>query len=178
MRGGGGVPGLLSVWPHFCWAMRQLILGSHTPPCHRRMVIEPSSRKQKRCAIPTVLRRDAFFALLHCSADRFCSLSVSASLSLSVSRSLSPSSPFLFLPLLTLPRGFSCASAASVGGGRGSKRSAPLFHGPQGEPTHGLHPRFVVAEIWGDRGWGGWGGLGEGLPRTAKPTARVLPCAA
>ena len=38
------------------------------------------------------------------------------------------------------------------GGGRGSKRSAPLFSGPQGEPAHGLHPRFVVAEIWADRG--------------------------
>ena len=24
----------------------------------------------------------------------------------------------------------------------------------------------------------GWVGLGEGLPRTARPTARVLPCAA
>ena len=36
------------------------------------------------------------------------------------------------------------------GGGRGSKRSAPLFPGPQGEPAHGLHPRFVVAEIWAD----------------------------
>ena len=40
----------------------------------------------------------------------------------------------------------------SWGGGRGSKRSAPLFLGPQGEPAHGLHPRFVVAEIWAD--WG------------------------
>ena len=38
----------------------------------------------------------------------------------------------------------------SVGAGRGSKRSAPLFPGPQGEPAHGLHPRFVVAEIWAD----------------------------
>ena len=38
----------------------------------------------------------------------------------------------------------------SVGGVRGSKRSAPLFPGPQGEPAHGLHPRFVVAEIWAD----------------------------
>ena len=36
----------------------------------------------------------------------------------------------------------------SVGGGRGSKRSAPLFPSPQGEPAHGLYPRFVVAEIW------------------------------
>ena len=41
------------------------------------------------------------------------------------------------------------------GGGGGSKRSAPLFPGPQGEPAHGLHPRFVVAEIWADRGGGG-----------------------
>ena len=39
----------------------------------------------------------------------------------------------------------------SVGGGGGSKRSAPLFPGPQEEPAHGLHPRFVVAEIWADR---------------------------
>ena len=47
----------------------------------------------------------------------------------------------------------------SVGWGRGSKRSAPLFPGPQGEPAHGLHPRFVVAEIWADRGVGfGLGG--------------------
>ena len=49
----------------------------------------------------------------------------------------------------------------SVGGGGGSKRSAPLFPGPQEEPAHGLHPRFVVAEIWADRvqrgGGGGWG---------------------
>ena len=49
-----------------------------------------------------------------------------------------------------------------LGGGGGSKRSAPLFPGPQGEPAHGLHPRFVVAEIWADRGCGGGGG---GLPR-------------
>ena len=35
------------------------------------------------------------------------------------------------------------------GGGVGAqKRSAPLFPGPQGEPAHGLHPRFVVVEIW------------------------------
>ena len=40
-------------------------------------------------------------------------LSLCLPLSLSVSRCLSPSSPFLFLPLLTLPRGFSCASASS-----------------------------------------------------------------
>ena len=41
-------------------------------------------------------------------------------------------------------------------GGRGSKGSAPLFPDPQGEPAHGLHPRFVVAEIWADReNWGG-----------------------
>ena len=39
-----------------------------------------------------------------------------------------------------------------LGGGRGSKKSAPLFPGPQGEPAHGQHPRFVVAEVWADRG--------------------------
>ena len=47
-----------------------------------------------------------------------------------------------------------------LGGVRGSKRSAPLFPGPQGEPAHGLHPRFVVAAIWADweeRGGGGGG---------------------
>ena len=50
------------------------------------------------------------------------------------------------------------------GGGRGSKRSAPLFPGPQGEPAHGLHPRFVVAEIWADKEpEGGAGGLAQGL---------------
>ena len=37
-----------------------------------------------------------------------------------------------------------------LGGGGGSKRPAPLFPGPQGGPAHGLHPRFVVAEIWAD----------------------------
>ena len=44
------------------------------------------------------------------------------------------------------------------GGGGGSKRPAPLFPGPQGGPAHGLHPRFVVAEIWADKGAGGGGG--------------------
>ena len=48
----------------------------------------------------------------------------------------------------------------SVGGGGGSKRSAPLFPGPHEEPAHGLHPRFVVAEIWADREKGGGGGFG------------------
>ena len=42
-----------------------------------------------------------------------------------------------------------------LGGGGGSKRPAPLFPGPQGGPAHGLHPRFVVAEIWADKGGGG-----------------------
>ena len=52
----------------------------------------------------------------------------------------------------------------SVGGGGGSKRSAPLFPGPQEEPAHGLHPRFVVAEIRADRVWvTGWGGGGGAL---------------
>ena len=50
------------------------------------------------------------------------------------------------------------------GGDRGSKKSAPQFPGPQGEPAHGLHPRFVVAEIWADRvGMGGGGGGGGGI---------------
>ena len=46
-------------------------------------------------------------------------------------------------------------------GGGGSKRPAPLFPGPQGGPAHGLHPRFVVAEIWADKGGGGGGGGGR-----------------
>ena len=54
------------------------------------------------------------------------------------------------------------------GGDRGSKKSAPQFPGPQGEPAHGLHPRFVVAEIWADRGRGG-GGLGCWVHRGRLP---------
>ena len=64
----------------------------------------------------------------------------------------------------------------SVGGGGGSKRSAPLFPGPQEEPAHGLHPRFVVAEIWADRvrGGGGAGAVGSvGLPHT---WSGIHPC--
>ena len=68
---------------------------------------EPSSTRQKRCAIPTVLRRDAFCTV----ALTPCALYLCLPLSLCVSRSLSPSSSLL--PLITLPRGFSCASAAS-----------------------------------------------------------------
>ena len=69
------------------------------------------------------------------------------------------------------------------GGGGGSKRSAPLFPGPQGEPAHGLHPRFVVAEIWADRGamggggGGVWFGLGQGLCRTPWPMVSTRLCA-
>ena len=55
----------------------------------------------------------------------------------------------------------------SVGGGGGSKRSAPLFPGPQEEPAHGLHPRFVVAEIWADRAGGG----GIAVPQAYKKIA-------
>ena len=40
--------------PRRGWAMRQRILGSHTPPCHRRMVIN-----SVQC-----------FALMHCSEDQ------------------------------------------------------------------------------------------------------------
>ena len=62
------------------------------------------------------------------------------------------------------------------GGGRGSKRSAPLFPGPQGEPAHDLHPRFVVAEIWADRGqFGGGGGRpGGGGPKVGGPARDPL----
>ena len=36
---GGTVEGLVHVGEIGTWAMRQRKLGSHTPPCHRRMVI-------------------------------------------------------------------------------------------------------------------------------------------
>ena len=64
---------------------------------------EPSSTKQKRCAVPTVLRREAFCSIaLTCSALYMC---FPLSLSLCVSLSLPLLAPLL-LPLLTLPRGF------------------------------------------------------------------------
>ena len=44
----------------------------------------------------------------------------------------------------------------SVGGVGAAK--GQLFPGLQGEPAHGLHPRFVVAEIWADRARRGGGG--------------------
>ena len=59
-------------------------------------------------------------------------------------------------------------------GGGGSKRSAPLFPGPQGEPAHGLHPRFVVAEIWADRGAGGGGGAGGSSEGRECPKEELL----
>ena len=52
-------------------------------------------------------------------------------------------------------------------GGGGSKRPAPLFPGPQGGPAHGLHPRFVVAEIWADKQLGGGGSFA--LARVPSP---------
>ena len=65
----------------------------------------------------------------------------------------------------------------SVGGGGGSKRSAPLFPGPQEEPAHGLHPRFVVAEIWADRDQKGGGGGQAGPTHPPAPwTPPPLPC--
>ena len=39
------------------------------------------------------------------------------------------------------------------------------------------HMEYGCAWLLAQR-WGGWVGLGEGLPRTARPTARILPCAA
>ena len=70
-----------------------------------------------------------------------------------------------------------------LGGGGASKRSAPLFPGPQGEPAHGLHPRFVVAEIWADRAKGGGGvpppplrrGVGVPTPPLQPPTLSNTP---
>ena len=62
----------------------------------------------------------------------------------------------------------------SVGWGGGSKRSAPLFPGPQEEPAHGLHPRFVVAEIWADRvGGGGRSSSGVRRPAARRAVSRV-----
>ena len=62
------------------------------------------------------------------------------------------------------------------GGDRGSKKSAPQFPGPQGEPAHGLHPRFVVAEIWADRERGGGGGGSGGAPFKGGDGSRVGGC--
>ena len=62
--------------------------GSLSPPG-----FEPSSTKQKRCDVPTVLQRDVFCSVaLTCSALYPC-FPPSLSLSPSLSRSLSPSSP-------------------------------------------------------------------------------------
>ena len=51
-------------------------------------------------------------------------------------------------------------------GGGGGKSLPPRFLAPKGGPAHGLHPHFVVAQIWADRG-GGIGGSagGGGFPR-------------
>ena len=78
-------------------------VGLYPPPG-----FEPSSTKQKRCAVPIVLRRDAFFALLLCSADLFCSLSLCLPLSLSLSLCLALSLPPRpsFAPSPHPPQGF------------------------------------------------------------------------
>ena len=50
------------------------------------------------------------------------------------------------------------------GGGGAAKWHAPGLLVPNGGPAHGLRPRFVVAQIWADRGGGGAMKLmGEGL---------------
>ena len=80
--------------------------GSLSPPG-----FEPSSTKQKRCDVPTVLRRDAFCSVaMTCSALYLC---LPLSLSLYVSRSLSPSSPLFCSLSSPSPGVFPCASAAS-----------------------------------------------------------------
>ena len=50
---------------------------------------------------------------------------------------------------------------AGVGGWEGGRaaKPAPAFVAPNRGAAHGLHPRFVVAEIWADRG-----ASTEGLP--------------
>ena len=45
-----------------------------------------------------------------------------------------------------------------LGGGGVAKGMLPCLLVPKKEPAHGLHPRFVVAEIWADRERGGGGG--------------------
>ena len=55
-----------------------------------------------------------------------------------------------------------------LGGGVGAAKGPPLFPSPQGEPTNGLHPRFVVAEIWADWVCGGGGGGKTGCNRLKK----------
>ena len=43
------------------------------------------------------------------------------------------------------------------GGGGGRQKPTPDLLVPNRGPAHGLHPRFVVAKIWADRGGGvGW----------------------
>ena len=56
---------------------------------------------------------------------------------------------------------FSPALFLLGGGGVGAAKGLlSCFLVPKGEPAHGLHPRFVVAEIWADRGRSKRGGGG------------------
>ena len=57
-------------WVHH-WAMRQRILGSHTPPCHRRMVITTLNsmfclaaphRKPDQCRMLPCLRHSTWLS--------------------------------------------------------------------------------------------------------------------
>ena len=41
-------------------------------------------------------------------------------------------------------------AGVGVWGGGGQQKLPPRILVPNGGPTHGLHPRFVVAEIWAD----------------------------
>ena len=49
-----------------------------------------------------------------------------------------------------------------LGGGGAAKGLLPCFLVPNREPAHGLHSRFVVAEIWADKVMRGGGGVGMG----------------
>ena len=42
------------------------------------------------------------------------------------------------------------------GWGGGAQKLPPRFLALKGGQAHGLHPRFVVAEIWADREGGVW----------------------
>ena len=75
--------------------------GSLSPPG-----FEPSSTKQKRCAVPTVLLRDAFCSVAPtCSALYLC-LPLSLSLCLALRLALSPPPRPSFAPSLHPPQGF------------------------------------------------------------------------
>ena len=83
-----------------------------------------------------------------------------------------------------VPRGGGCGQSPIrfhfyLEGGGALKGLLPCFQVPNREPTHGLHPRLVVAEIWDDRendwGWGlGKGALVTGHSKEASLKTRTM----